>query len=91
MERAIVIPMPTVLGKINLDEINQREQQAKKAKRVFINESREKAEEFKEEVKKASDKHKEKKIIHETLVRSFSRRPGATLTDAHGHLVIKLS
>ncbi len=87
MERAIVIPMPTVLGKIDLNAINQREQQAKKAKRVFINESREKAEEFNETL----DRKKKQENLHKDLQRAFSRRPGATVTDDHGHLVIKLS
>lgn len=87
MERAIVIPMPQVLGKINLDEINKREKKAQQAKRVFINESREKAEEFNETL----DRKKKQENLHKDLQRAFSRRPGATVTDAHGHLVIKLS
>lgn len=91
MERAIVIPMPTVLGKIDLNAINQREQQAKKAKREFLNESQKKAEEFNVETKKALEEPLKRKNLHNDLQKAFSRRPGATVTDAHGHLVIKLS
>lgn len=87
MERAIVIPMPQVLGKIDLNTINNREKKASQAKRVFINESKEKANEFKE----TFDQQKKRENLHKDLVNAFKKKPGATLTDAHGHLVIKLS
>lgn len=87
MERSIVIPMPTVLGKIDLNAINNREKKASQAKRVFINESKEKAEEFKE----TYDQQKKRENLHKDLVTAFKRKPGATVLDSHGHLVIKLS
>lgn len=85
--RAIIIPMPTVLGKIDLNAINNREKKASQAKRVFINESREKAEEFNETL----ERKKKQENLHRDLVNAFKKKPGATLTDTHGHLVIKLS
>lgn len=87
MERAIVIPMPQVLGKIDLNAINQREQQAKKAQKEFVHESKVKAIQFNETL----DLKKKQENLHRDMQRAFSKRPGAILTDAHGHLVIKLS